>query len=168
LDFPPASLILANNYLPFRGTLTFKENMFKSFDKSTITVCCFLGLNCFMAVMSIYLVLFNQDSVLHISNYGKAIISGFMVLANGYLIFYLHKREMMALKLCFWFCLLQIVTIESESLAIGLNYGVKIGAVFEIGVATVSINFLALLTLFFVDRIIRGQKRLTTVEYDKN
>ncbi len=135
--------------------------MFKSYNKSTITVCCFLTVNCLMAAISIYLLLFNQDGVLHFSNYGKAIISGFMVLANAYLIFYLHKREMIALKLCFWFCLLQIITIESESLAIGLNYGVKIGAVFEIGVAIVSINILALLTLFFVGKIIRGQKSLT-------
>jgi len=114
-----------------------------------------------MAAISIYLLLFNQDNVLHFSNYGKAIISGFMLLTNAYLIISLHKREMIALKLCFWFCLLQVITIESESFAIGLNYGAKIGAVFEIGIAIVTVNILALLTLFFVGKIIRGQKRLT-------
>ncbi len=84
-----------------------------------------------------------------------------MVLANAYLVFHIYKREMIALKLCFWFSLLNVITIESESLFIGLNYGAKIGAVFEVGVAIITVNILALLTLFLAVRIIRGQRRLS-------
>ena len=114
--------------------------MFKSFNKSTITLCCLLGFNCFMAVISIYLLVFNQAGVFHISHYGKVIISIFVVCANAYLLFTVHQRKMQALTLCFWFYLLQIGTIESESLSIGLFYGVKMGTIFDIGETQVSIN----------------------------
>ncbi len=136
--------------------------MFESFNKSTITICCFLGVNILVSTISVFLLLTNESLGLHVSNYGNAIISVFVVLASIYLIIHLHKKEIKALKLCFWFCLLQVVTIESELLTIGLSYGVKIGAVWEIGTAIVTINILALLTLFFVNNIIRGQKRLTS------
>ena len=113
-----------------------------------------------MAVISIYLLVFNQAGVFHISHYGKVIISIFVVCANAYLLFTVYQRKMQALTLCFWFYLLQIGTIESESLSIGLFYGVKMGTIFDIGVTQVSINIFALLTLFFTAKIMRGQKKL--------
>jgi hypothetical protein len=119
-----------------------------------------LGVNLLVAVTSIFLLLTNQDIGLQVSNYGKVVVSVFVVLASAYLIFHIYKKEMRALKLCFWFCLLQIITIESESLTIGLSYGAKVGAVFEIGLAIVTINVLALLILLFTGKIIRGQKNL--------
>ena len=112
--------------------------------------------------MSIFLLLTGESTGLYAANYGKAIITALVIFASSYLIFHLYKKRIRALKLCFWFCILQIVTIESELLAIGLNYGAKIGAVLEIGNAIVTINILALLTLFLVGNIIRGQKRLAS------
>jgi len=106
------------------------------------------------------LLLISDSGELNTFNYGKAVISGFVLFISAYLGFYLYKKEMKALKLCFWFCLLQIITIESETVSIGLNYGAKIGAVFEVDVAIVTINILALLTLLFTGKVIRGQKRL--------
>ncbi len=114
-----------------------------------------------MAAMSIVLLFTNQGFGLSAANFGKVMASGFVVLASFYLIFHLYKKEMKALKLCFWFCLLSIISIESESFSIGLNYGVTVGTVFEIGTAIVTINILALLALFFTGKIMLGQKRLT-------
>ncbi len=136
--------------------------MFHSFEKSTITICCLLGVNCLLAAISIYWLFINESGELYALSYGKAIIQCFVLLISAYLVFHLYKGEMKALKLSFWFCLLQIITIESETLTIGLNYGAKIGAVFEIGAAIVTIDVLALLTLLFIGKIIRGQKRLTS------
>lgn len=133
--------------------------MFKSFNKSKIAVCLLLGINCLIAVTSTYLMLFNHNSAWNISYLSKVIITCFVVFANVYLIFYVYKRQAKALKLCAWFCLLSLVTIESELFSVGLIYGVKFGTVFEIGQAMVSINILALVTLFLLYRIINGQKK---------
>lgn len=132
--------------------------MFQSFNKSTITICCFLGINILLAAASIFVLITKIDVGLHGSIYGKILASGLVILASTYLIFHIYKKEMKAVKLCFWFSLLQIITVESELVTIGLSYGAKVGAVFEIGEAIITINILALLTLLFVGKITSGQK----------
>lgn len=111
-----------------------------------------------LTAASIFLLITNQSVGFHASIYGKILALGFVILASGYLIFYIYKKELKAIKLCFWFCLLQIITIESESLTIGLSYGVKVAAIFEIGEAIITINILALFTLLFVGKVLSGQK----------
>ena len=114
--------------------------------------------------MSIFVLITNQDVGLQASIYGKVLASALVILTSAYLIFHTYKKEMKAVKLCFWFCLLQIITVESESVTIGLSYGAKVGAVFELGEAIITINILALLTLLFVGKIIGGQKTYRTVK----
>ena len=138
--------------------------MFQSFNKSTMTICCLLCINILLAAVSIFVLITNQDVGLQASNYGKVLASALVILTSAYLIFHTYKKEMKAVKLCFWFCLLQIITVESESVTIGFSYGAKVGAVFELGEAIVTINILALLTLLFVGKIISGQKTYRTVK----
>ena len=132
--------------------------MFQSFSKSTITICCFLAINIMLAASSIFVLITNQGLGLHASAYGKVLASSLVIFTSAYLLFQIYTKDMKAIKLCFWFCLLQIITVESESLTIGLSYGAKVGAIFELGEAIITINILALLTLFFVGKIISGQK----------
>ena len=138
--------------------------MFQSFNKSTMTICCLLCINILLAAVSIFVLITNQDVGLQASIYGKVLASALVILTSTYLIFHTYKKEMKAVKLCFWFCLLQIITVESESVTIGLSYGAKVGAVFELGEAIITINILALLTLLFVGKIISGQKKYRTVK----
>lgn len=138
--------------------------MFQSFNKSTMTICCLLCINILLAAVSIFVLITNQDVGLQASIYGKVLASALVILTSAYLIFHTYKKEMKAVKLCFWFCLLQIITVESESVTIGLSYGAKVGAVFELGEAIITINILALLTLLFVGKIISGQKTYRTVK----
>ena len=129
-----------------------------------MTICCLLCINILLAAVSIFVLITNQDVGLQASIYGKVLASALVILTSAYLIFHTYKKEMKAVKLCFWFCLLQIITVESESVTIGLSYGAKVGAVFELGEAIITINILALLTLLFVGKIISGQKTYRTVK----
>ena len=138
--------------------------MFQPFNKSTMTICCLLCINILLAAVSIFVLITNQDVGLQASIYGKVLASALVILTSTYLIFHTYKKEMKAVKLCFWFCLLQIITVESESVTIGLSYGAKVGAVFELGEAIITINILALLTLLFVGKIISGKKTYRTVK----
>ena len=132
--------------------------MFQSYNKTRILVCCLLTINALMAAISIFLLLTSQGSGQQFDNYIKALLSGVVLLAASYLIFRLHKKEIKALKLCYWFCLLQLITIENDNLMLGLTFGAKIGAVWQPGQTLVTLNLLALLTLLLVSRIQRGLK----------
>lgn len=131
--------------------------MFQSFNKSTITICCLLCINILLAAVSIFVFITNQDLGLYASFYGKVLASSLVIFASAYLLFQIYTKDMKAIKLCFWFCLLQIITVESESLTIGLSYGAKVGAIFEVGEAVITINILALLTLLFVGKVMSCQ-----------
>jgi len=55
--------------------------------------------------------------------------------------------------------LLQIATIENEVFNLMLNYGAKIGAAFVVGETTITINFLALLALFLIAKMIQNHQQ---------
>jgi|GEM_PF-1164881 len=132
--------------------------MFQSYNKTRIIVCCLLAINALVAAISIFLLLTKQGAGLPLDNDIKTLLSGFVLLAASYLIFGLFKKEIKALKACYWFCLLQLITIENDNLILGLTFGAKVGAVWQLGQTLVTLNLLPLLTLLLVSRILRGLK----------
>jgi len=138
--------------------------MNQTFNRSIKVIICFLAFNFIATVVSLYLKVSPNVSDIQTINYLPIIASFFILFCYVYLIWRLIKNDIKALKLCFFFCLLQIVTFKTEVFSIGTNFGAKIGATFIVGSNTVTIDFLTLIIFFLVTKIlIASNKQKATV-----
>ena len=129
--------------------------MLYSDKKSRVVIYCYLALNAFVAVFSSYLLVMKGLSESQHTEYLKLGLSTTIVIASIFIIIHLNKSSLLALKLCFWFCLLQLITIEYNGLTFGFSYGLTVGGVFMLEHITLSINFLALLALGVIIRMLK-------------
>lgn len=132
--------------------------MLQPFNKSTKAIVFFLVFNFLATALSIYLEFSNYINNSLTLSYSQVIFSIFILWLCIYLMLQLRRVNMKILNLCFWFCLLQTVTIKNDIFTFSLNYGAKVGAAFEIGNTVITINFLALLALFLIRKMIHTLK----------
>jgi len=142
--------------------------MFDSFNKNIKVIILFLVLNCFATVLSIYIEFSNNMKNNQTLDVVEVIFSTLFLLFCLYLIWKLRHPQIKTLKLCFGFCLLQIVAIESNIFTFTLSNGAKVGAVFEIGSALITIDFLALLILFLIGKVIKTYEDKANVGIPSN
>jgi len=139
--------------------------MFDSFSKSTKAIILFLVLNCLASIFSIYL---EFSSNIQTLDFVQVIFSILFLLFCLYLLWQFRRPQIKTLKLCFGLCLLQVVAIESDIFTFSLTNGAKVGAAFEVGNALITLDFLALLMLFLVSRMIKAYTSQTNLEIPSN
>jgi len=132
----------------------------KQYNKYSVTVLCLLAIGCLLAITSLIYILPGEFEAGQALTYWKGIATFCVVLVNIYLIASLYKRNQNVLNICLWVSILQMITIESENIAIGLTFGAKAGAVFEFDTTLVSLNLLPILTVVFILMYNRSQLKV--------
>jgi len=142
--------------------------MFDSFSKSTKAIILFLVLNCIASIFSIYLEFSSNIKNIQTLDFVQVRFSILFLLFCLYLLWQFRRPQIKTLKLCFGLCLLQVVAIESDIFTFSLTNGAKVGAAFEVGNALITLDFLALLMLFLISRMIKAYTSQTNLEIPQN
>ena len=127
--------------------------MFFTQKFSIFSICSLLFLNSLASANSAYLIFNGMSGQFSVLPIYKLLVSAMVCCFGGYLIYMICSRSLFAFKFCFWFSLLQLLTLENDFLAIGLNFKTKVGAVFEFNGLVVSLNVLALLVFIMTIKL---------------
>jgi hypothetical protein len=127
--------------------------MLKNINKSTIVICCFLGLNIIISGISLFIPS-GDNEVFNVNDAIDILISVLLLLS----IYQLLKDNLKAFYLSLGFSVFQVFTLEAEQLTLGLQYGLKIGASVHISDIIVTINIMALFAAIYISSIIRDKK----------